>query len=114
MSWILVLGTVIGLSIGQVLFKMGAQRLNANAHEGLIAWFNWPTVAAVILYGVTTLLWIGALRTLPLRIAYPAIALCYLIVPLLAHFFLREPLTARVIAGGLIILAGVIVATWSE
>jgi len=114
MIWILVVATVAGLSVGQVLFKLGATQLNAEAHGGLLAWLNVPIVAAVILYALCTVMWIGALRTLPLRVAYPVAALSYVLVPLLGHLFLHEPLTARTIAGGVIIIVGVIVATSSE
>lgn len=114
MIWMLVFATVAGLSVGQVLFKLGAARVNESAHEGLLAWFNGPIVAAVLLYGVCTLMWIGALRVLPLRIAYPVAALSYVLVPLLGHFFLREALTLRTVIGSVIIVAGVFIASQSD
>jgi multidrug transporter EmrE-like cation transporter len=114
MIWILVVATVAGLSVGQVLFKLGAMHLNANAQGGLIAWLNVPIVAAVIIYAVCTVMWIGALRELPLRVAYPVVAVSYLLVPLLGHLFLREPLTARTMVGGLVILVGVIIASSAD
>ena len=113
MSWILVFVTVIGLSAGQVLFKLGATRVNENADAGVIAWFNAPLVAAVLLYALCTVAWIAALRALPLRVAYPAVALCYTIVPLLCHFFLRESLTVRTMLGSVIIVLGVVIASYS-
>jgi drug/metabolite transporter (DMT)-like permease len=112
MAWILVIVTTAGLSIGQLLFKRGALAVNANADQGLIAWINLPLISGVALYAVCTIAWIGALRLLPLRLAYPIAALSYVIVPLLAHVFLDEPLTARTMLGGAVIIAGVIIATW--
>ena len=114
MIWILVLATVAGLSAGQMLFKLGAIRVNENIHEGLLAWLNVPIIAAVLLYGVCTLMWIGALRVLPLRVAYPVVALSYVIVPLLGHFVLREALTVRTMVGSVIIVVGVIVASYTD
>ena len=114
MIWILVVATVAGLSVGQVLFKLGALRMNADVRGGIVAWFNVPIVTAVIVYAVCTVMWIGALRALPLRVAYPVAALSYLLVPLLGHLFLREPLTARTIIGGAVIIVGVIIASSSE
>ena len=114
MNWILVFVTVAGLSAGQVLFKLGATRVNENAHDGLMAWLNVPIVVALVLYAVCTVAWIAALRTLPLRIAYPVVALCYLIVPLLGHYFLREALTVRTIVGCLVIIVGVVIASYSN
>jgi undecaprenyl phosphate-alpha-L-ara4N flippase subunit ArnE len=114
MSWILVVVTIAGLSIGQVLFKLGAMRVNADAQGGVMAWLNVPIVIAIVVYAVCTLMWIGALRALPLRVAYPVVALSYLLVPLLGHLFLREPLTTRTVLGGVIIIVGVIIASSSE
>jgi drug/metabolite transporter (DMT)-like permease len=114
MIWILVLATVAGLSAGQMLFKLGALRVNENAHEGLMAWLNVPIITAVMLYGVCTLMWIGALRVLPLRVAYPVVALSYVIVPLLGHFVLREALTARTMIGGVVIVIGVVIASYTD
>jgi len=114
MIWALLIGTVAGLSIGQVLFKLGAMHVNENAASGLLAWVNIPILVAVTVYAVCTLLWISALRVLPLRIAYPVAALSYLLVPLLGHLFLREDLTARTLLGGLLIIGGVVVASSSQ
>jgi drug/metabolite transporter (DMT)-like permease len=113
MTWLLVLGTVAGLSAGQVLFKLGAMHVNENAGSGLLAWLNLPIAVAIVVYAACTLLWISALRTLPLRVAYPVVALSYLLVPLLAHWFLREELTTRTLVGGLLIIVGVAVASSS-
>jgi drug/metabolite transporter (DMT)-like permease len=114
MIWILVIGTIAGLSIGQVLFKIGAMRMNADAQGGVMAWLNVPIVTALLVYALCTLMWIAALRALPLRVAYPVVALSYLLVPLLGHLFLREPLTVRTVLGGLVIIVGVIIASSSE
>jgi len=114
MIWILVIATVAGLSAGQVLFKLGAGHVNANAHDGILAWVNAPIVIAVLLYAVCTVMWIGALRVLPLRVAYPVAALSYVIVPLLGHYFLRETLSVRTMIGSAIIVIGVVVASWTE
>lgn len=114
MIWILVVATVVGLSVGQVLFKLGAIRMNADAQGGVMAWLNVPIVAAIVVYAVCTVMWIGALRALPLRVAYPVAALSYLLVPVLGHLFLREPLTVRTMVGGLVIIVGVVIASSSE
>ncbi len=114
MTLILLLGTVVGLSIGQVLFKLGANRVNANAADGIVAWLNLPIMSALILYALCTILWIGVLRVLPLKIAYPVAALSYLLVPLLGQLVLREPMTIRTVIGGLVIIGGVVIATSSK
>jgi drug/metabolite transporter (DMT)-like permease len=113
MTMILLFGTVAGLSVGQVLFKLGANHVNANASAGIVAWLNVPILSAIALYAGCTLLWIGVLRVLPLKIAYPVAALSYLLVPFLGQLFLREPMSLRTIVGGLVIIGGVAIATSS-
>jgi drug/metabolite transporter (DMT)-like permease len=114
MTWILLLGTVTGLSIGQVLFKLGANHVNSNAASGMVAWVNFPIVTALVIYAICTLLWIGVLRVLPLKIAYPVAALSYVLVPVLGHLFLREEITLRTMLGGALIIGGVAIATSSQ
>jgi drug/metabolite transporter (DMT)-like permease len=52
------------------------------------------------------------LKTLPLNVAYPFVGLAFVIVPLLAAFFLDEPLDWRHLAGGALIASGVALASW--
>ena len=104
---------VMGIALGQMLFKKAAHALPANA--ALTDWvFNGWLIAALALYGVMTLLWIWILRHAPLHIAYPFMGLAFLIVPLLAWFFLKEPLHWQTLAGGALILAGVTLASTGQ
>jgi undecaprenyl phosphate-alpha-L-ara4N flippase subunit ArnE len=50
------------------------------------------------------------LRTVPLSAAYAIFALAFLIVPILAHFVLDEPLSPNVLIGGAVIVAGIFIA----
>ena len=61
---------------------------------------------------MATVLWVYVLRTVPLSAAYALFALAFVIVPLLAHFVLGEPLTANVLVGGVVIVAGILIAVW--
>lgn len=101
---------VTGIAIGQLLFKKAA-----DAMSGTVGWqsllLNGWLWAALVLYGVMTLLWIWILRHAPLHIAYPFMGLAFLIVPVLAWMWLGEPLTWQTLAGGVLILAGVTLAS---
>ena len=103
---------VLGISIGQMLFKMAAQSMwNASNWQ---AWaFNGWLISALALYGITTLVWVWVLRHAPLHLAYPFMGLAFLIVPTLAWAFLGEPLHWRTLAGGVLIMAGVALASAS-
>lgn len=106
----LTLVCVMGIALGQVLFKKAAHALPTNAV--LADWaFNGWLIAALALYGVMTLMWIWILRHAPLHIAYPFMGLAFLIVPVLAWALLGEPLTWQTLAGGALILAGVALAS---
>lgn len=100
---------VVGISIGQVLFKKAALALPPQ--PGIMDWaFNGWLIVALALYGVTTLLWVWVLRHAPLHLAYPFMALAFVFVPLLSNVFLGEPLHIKTFVGGALILAGVILA----
>ncbi|PIF91910.1 EamA-like transporter family protein [Acidovorax sp. 62] len=103
---------VFGISIGQMLFKKAALVLPTSPtwHDWI---FNGWLVAAVLLYGATTLAWVWILRNAPLHLAYPFMGLAFLIVPLLAWTLLGEPLHWRTLAGGALILSGVVLASTS-
>lgn len=103
---------VVGISIGQLLFKKAAAALpEVISLTGLLQ--NWWLMAALVLYGITTLGWVWVLRHAPLHLAYPFMGLAFLIVPTLAWMFLGEPLHWRTLAGGALIMAGVALASTS-
>jgi len=94
------------LAVGQILFKLAAMSAPAlNSLQSVLsltgnAWF-W---AAMGVYTCTTLLWINALQSVPLSIAYPFIALGFIFVPLAAMFLFNEPLGLKYVIGVLLIL----------
>ena len=108
---LLVLACVALIGGGQLLFKAaaGQWRLDAGAWIAVRSLLSAAFVAALIIYGLATLLWVYALRTVPLGAAFPLYALTFLIVPLLAHFVAGEPLSTNTVIGGLVIIAGVFI-----
>lgn len=109
-AWALVIATVIGLAVGQILFKVGAMRINEAPHPTLASWLNVPIVIALVVYALSTLAWIAALRQLPLSVAYPVVALAFVIVPVTAHFVVDEPLSVRTLVGTVLIVVGVAIS----
>lgn len=97
---------VLGISLGQMLFKKAAQSIPEAA-----VWQHWVfngwLIAALALYGITTLVWIWVLRHAPLHLAYPFMGLAFLIVPCLGWLFLNEPIRIHTVVGGTLILAGI-------
>lgn len=107
-----VLVSVGGISIGQLFLKLAAINLHNPKAVGI--WIgsyrlNLYFIVGIGLLGASTLLWIWVLRTLPLNIAYPFMALAFVIVPLLSYYLLGEPLGWKSFVGGLLIIAGVVI-----
>ena len=100
---------VVDISLGQMLFKKAAQSITVTT-----AWQHWVfngwLIAALALYGITTLVWIWVLRHAPLHLAYPFMGLAFLIVPCLGWLFLGEPIHIQTIVGGALILIGIAIA----
>jgi drug/metabolite transporter (DMT)-like permease len=84
--------------VGQLTFKRVAQSLDGISGIGAILrhlvlnpWF----LAALMLYGGATLLWVMVLRETPLSKAYMFVALAFALVPLGASVLFHESLGQR-------------------
>lgn len=102
----LLIGTVIAIATGQVLFKLAASAWAQGAGLTGLVQVPWFWVGLVV-YGGATLMWLMLLRITPLSVAYPFFALAFVVVPLLSWCFLGEALNWRQGAGALLIVAGV-------
>lgn len=107
--YLLVLACVIGISIGQVLFK----KISLLIHSGISiisARVLFYSLVAAALYGGATILWIWALRGIELSRAYLFMALCFVIVPGMSWYFFDEQINAGYLVGTLLIIVGIVVA----
>jgi drug/metabolite transporter (DMT)-like permease len=99
------------LSGGQLLFKQAAlnsQQVNAIGDLRHLIFNGWIW-AAVILYGVATLLWVTILQRVPLSTAILFNALCFVLVPVAAAAIFGETLSWRHAVGGALIITGLVV-----
>lgn len=101
---------VLCISIGQILFKKASAGFDAPLSWRSFVLNGW-LIASLALYGVTTLGWVWILRNVPLNLAYPFMGLAFLFVPAMAWLVLGEPLHWKTFAGGLLILAGIALAS---
>jgi drug/metabolite transporter (DMT)-like permease len=108
----IILACVAAIIAGQILFKIVALRLGAAGLAGLTTDLRATALLAValLIYATATLGWIGVLRTVPLSRAYLFMSLSFVVVPLLAHIVLREALSPYLLAGSLLIVAGIAVS----
>ena len=99
-------------STGQVLLRAASlQALRANA-SGPAAWLNGTTAIALTLYVAGMVLWLWVLSRVPITQAFAFFGLGFVAVPLLAHRWLGDPLTPQVLAGGVVIMAGIVITNW--
>jgi drug/metabolite transporter (DMT)-like permease len=104
---------------GQLMFKAASRSLPAFAELGLLRLVATMFTTPVILGGffcffISALLWIVALRSVPLSLAYPMVALSYVIIFVGSHFLFMEPLTWRHWGGAALIVAGILLITWQK
>jgi undecaprenyl phosphate-alpha-L-ara4N flippase subunit ArnE len=62
---------------------------------------------ALVIYALALLLWLEVLSTTPLSVAYPILAVTYVLVPFISQFVFNERLEASHYLGMFLILAGV-------
>lgn len=100
---------VLGLAAGQVMLKLAATRL-AGVSDLL---FSPILLAALILYGGMSVIWLVVLRQVDLSKAYPFVALTFVVVPLASVRLLGETVSPRYWAGVALILTGIVIASKS-
>jgi drug/metabolite transporter (DMT)-like permease len=110
---ILVLICVVGASAGQLLMKTGMSQSPAISNlaslldiNNLIKLFTNPYVILGLLsYGVSAILWLGAMPSLNISFMYPLMSLAYILTALGAWIFLKEGIVPTHWLGiGLIVL----------
>jgi drug/metabolite transporter (DMT)-like permease len=102
---------------GQLMFKAAARELPAFSDLGLprliVTMFTTPLIlAGFVSFFISAVLWIVALRSVALSIAYPLVALSYIIIFLGSYFLFQEPLSWRHWVGALLIVSGIVLITW--
>jgi drug/metabolite transporter (DMT)-like permease len=101
----------VAMAGGQVMFKLVALRapLVGNLTQRLMALaLDRYFLAALVLYGALTLLWVWILTFTPLSRAYVFIALAFAITPLAGGFLFAEPISLRLVVGIGLIVGGLL------
>jgi multidrug transporter EmrE-like cation transporter len=101
--WALLAGAIATSMIGQTLLKAGA------GAPGLAAQFlDWRTLVGLCLYGGAALLYIVALRRIPMSVALPFTAVSYVAAALIGHYAFGEALGPMQLGALALIFAGVV------
>jgi len=84
--WAVLLAAIITSLFGQTLLKAGAK-----ATDFWTQIFDWHTLLGLCLYGGAAILYIVALRRIPMSVALPCTALSYIAAVAIGHFAFAEP-----------------------
>lgn len=90
---------------GQLLLKAGA----AGAAGFIDQLFRWHSIIGLGLYGMAAFLYMAALQTIPVSIAFPSVSISYALVVLAGHFLYGEALGWSQVAGVVLICTGIVV-----
>ncbi len=108
LSWVLLLSAIAVSMGGQTLLKSGAR-----APDLISKLLSWTSIAGLGLYGAAALLYMTALRRIPLSVALPATAISYIAAALVGHFGFGEPISSTHIAALGLIAAGVVLLAFA-
>lgn len=113
LNYILILAAVAVISFGQILFKLAARNIAVapGAAYMAIVYANLYPIAliimAVVLYSLSTIAWIQALRTVPLSIAFMFNSLAFVLVPSAAFLLFGEAIPRYFLPGLIMIIGGI-------
>ena len=100
--------------VGQLLLKMGMLRmgrfpLNISTiiQQYTRIFLNPFIIAGIIGFALSMLAWLYVLSRLELSVAYPFVALNYVLILFASHFLLKETITPVKIMGVAVIVMGV-------
>ncbi len=121
-SMILILIAVLMGVLGQLLLKMGITQVGTLESSGGLAgliqvgirvFSNLKVLGGFAAYGLSSLFWIVVLSKIDLSLAYPMLALNYVLVPLTAWLFLNEQVPPLRWLGIGVVIIGVVVISRS-
>jgi drug/metabolite transporter (DMT)-like permease len=104
---ILLLSIALGAS-GQLLFKAASLAHPADQQGMLRTILDPRTIGGFACFFTSAILWIFALKRLPLSIAYPMVALSYVLIFIGSATLFHETITWRHWLGAGLIFAGIL------
>ncbi len=106
--WATLFAAIVTSMAGQTLLKAGA-----GTADFIAQLFDWRTLFGFFLYGGAAVLYIVALRRIPMSRALPCTAISYVAAALIGHFAFGETLGFTHIAAIALICGGVVILAWA-
>ena len=115
LTWCLLLGGVLLNAAAQLLLKAATRHSGALvADSGQVSWAAVLQVLGAVplwvglgCYGISVILWLGALSRVPVSVAYPMLSIGYVVNAFAAAVLFGEALSVPKLAGIALICAGV-------
>jgi len=111
-----VLMSVLLGSVGQIMMKTGTDRVGdlsltpATILQDILRILRVPEFwMAMLLFGVSSLIWVKVLSKAELTYVYPLNSMGYVFVVLLSALLLNEALTPYKLLGAVVIMAGIVI-----
>jgi len=101
--WMVLAAAIVTSMVGQTLLKTAA-----GASDFAAQLFDPRTLVGLCLYGGAALLYIVALRRIPMSVALPCTAVSYVAAALIGHYGFAEPLGGMQLGALALICAGVV------
>ncbi len=102
--WAALVGAISSSLVGQVLLKAGT---GDGTGSFITQLFRWQTIVGLGCYGLGALLYIVALRKIPMSVALPCTAASYILIALIGWWAFNEPMGMQKVAAVLLIATGV-------
>jgi len=111
LKYILLFSCILITSIAQIFLKYGSQiklvsSVPTKTHS-YIDLVNSYILIGIVLYGIAAIIWVFTLRIMPVSIAYPTMAVSYIIVAIAGVYLFNEHLSLPNITGLILIITGV-------
>lgn len=101
--WAVLAGAIVASMAGQTLLKAGA-----GAPSFVAQLFDVRTMIGLVLYGGAAMLYIVALRRIPMSVALPFTAVSYIAAAFIGYYAFGEAMSPMRIGGIGLICAGVV------
>ena len=106
--WLTLFAAIATSMAGQTLLKAGA-----GAADFITQLFKWQTMLGFVLYGGAAVLYIVALRRIPMSRALPCTAISYVAAALIGHYAFHEQVGTAQIGAIALICCGVLLLAFA-
>ncbi len=106
--WMMLAGSIFASMAGNTMLKLGARMPSFLAQL-----LDWRSIAGLALYGGGALLYMVALRRIPMSVALPFTAVAYIVAALIGHYGFGEDISLMHMAAIALIVGGVVLLAFS-